>query len=376
MAVINSTPTSSKTSRMTMPRNNIKYKTYNYIPWSYTVPNKVTTNLKLASERTFFDATSIGDYALFGGGSLFLDNSDITNMMDTYNSSLLHFTTSTLTTSKNYLTAGRLGDSYAIFAGGEYINDNYDTFVANDLDAFNPSLVHITPPTLLQARKDFMSVNVGDYLVFGGGYINDSTVINSAEAYNSSLIRTSISSLNTARGYGAGVSIGTWGLICGGIAKNPNTYYTNLVDAYNTSLVKTIPTALGLAKCRLAGAEIEGYYAVIAGGVSNGNDDSSNSVDCYNTSLTRSNVTMSNAKDSLAGIGIKNKYALFAGGWSGNVYTNVVDCFNTSLIRAGLPTLSVPKIGLKSATAGDYMIIAGGEFEGDSETSLLDIYGI
>ena len=59
-------------------------------------------------------ATSVGDYALFGGG---YDGSDRTSTVDTYTSSLVKGTATNLSVARNSLAATSVGN-YALFGGG------------------------------------------------------------------------------------------------------------------------------------------------------------------------------------------------------------------------------------------------------------------
>ena len=100
-------------------------------------------------------------------------------------------------------------------------------------------------------------------------------------------------------------------------------------------LTSSTPTALSVVRRNLAGASV-GNYALFAGG-STGSVDS-NVVDTYKTSLTRSTPTvLSEARRSLAGASVGN-YALFAGGYAygGDGASNVVDAYPL-IVKAYIP---------------------------------------
>ena len=67
----------------------------------------------LSSARYNLAATSIGDYALFGGGN----DSSYSSVVDAYNSSLVRSTPTPLSSARGYLAATSIGD-YALFGGG------------------------------------------------------------------------------------------------------------------------------------------------------------------------------------------------------------------------------------------------------------------
>ena len=68
----------------------------------------------LSSGRGHLAATTIGDYALFGGGS----NS---NVVDAYDTSLTRSTPTPLRYARSHLSATTVGD-YALFGGGDNSN--------------------------------------------------------------------------------------------------------------------------------------------------------------------------------------------------------------------------------------------------------------
>ena len=69
------------------------------------------TNLSVA--RNYLAATTVGNYALFGGGY----NNSYRDTVDVYNSSLTKSTATNLSVARNYLAATTVGN-YALFGGG------------------------------------------------------------------------------------------------------------------------------------------------------------------------------------------------------------------------------------------------------------------
>ena len=78
----------------------------------------IATNLRAA--RYGLAATTVGNYALFGGGK---DSSDY-NTIDTYDNNLVRGTATALSAARAYLAATTVG-KYALFGGGYYYNYNY-----------------------------------------------------------------------------------------------------------------------------------------------------------------------------------------------------------------------------------------------------------
>ena len=93
------------------------------------------------------------------------------NIVDAYNASLVRTTPTGLSQARGYLSATSIGD-YALFGGGATsgIFDNVST-----VDAYNTSLVRSTPTGLSQARSLLSATSVGNYALFGGGTYNQNT---------------------------------------------------------------------------------------------------------------------------------------------------------------------------------------------------------
>ena len=103
-----------------------------------------------------FSATTVGDYALFGGSLYY-------RTIDAYDKSLTR-STAEWNTQRNYLSATTVGN-YALFAGG-YNGGNFYTTV----DAYDTSLTRSTPTALIRKREDLAATTIGNYALFGGGY--------------------------------------------------------------------------------------------------------------------------------------------------------------------------------------------------------------
>lgn len=68
-----------------------------------------------------------------------------------------------LSRSRRYLAATTVG-GYALFGGGLYYSDALAT-----VDAYNASLVRSTPSALSEKRRNLAATAVGDFALFGGG---------------------------------------------------------------------------------------------------------------------------------------------------------------------------------------------------------------
>ena len=81
-----------------------------------------------------------------------------------------------LSVARRYLAATTVGD-YALFGGG-YTGSAYSSRV----DAYDTSLTRTTPSALSKARYGLAATTVGNYALFGGGY-DGSTYFNAVDVY-------------------------------------------------------------------------------------------------------------------------------------------------------------------------------------------------
>ena len=115
-----------------------------------------TTATPLSVARKDLAATTVGDYALFGGGR----SSSNSSTVDAYNTSLTRTTATPLSVARYYLVAASVGN-YALFCGGSY---------QTTIDAYDASLIRTTATPLSAGRSYLAATTVGNYALFGGGY--------------------------------------------------------------------------------------------------------------------------------------------------------------------------------------------------------------
>ena len=325
------------------------------------------TATPLSVTRSSLASTTVGDYALFGGGS----NSDT---VDAYDTSLVRTTPTPLSVARDSLSATTVGD-YALFGGGSSYR--------NTVDAYSSSLVRTTPTPLSVARNGLASTTVGDYALFGGGYTKTLgsyrwyfqghayttaryyATTNVVDAYNTSLVRTIATSLSSARGYLASTTVGDYALFGGGkytkdeyqymesnstkwaSGSNPNT---GTVDAYNTSLVRTTLSSI-VARNNVKTAKVGGY-ALFLGNIL--------TAEVFDTLLVKTTIAVQVSRTWYATTEIGD-FTIIAG--SGNT----VDVYDTSLVRTTPTPLSVGRSGLTATTVGDYALFGGG-------SDVVDVY--
>ena len=258
-----------------------------------------STASNLSVTRYSLSGTNVGDYALFFGGSNSLTNTNSgQTVIDAYSSSLTKASVTSLAagTGRYSGTAVSIGD-HALYAGGTngggmaYI-DVYDSLLTRKnilylseakydlsstsngtyafigggygtpkVDVFDESLTKVSEPVedLIYAHSESgdlcPAASAGDYAIFTVDHIN-------RFAYDSSLTRIAIETNSKDSRYGAGVSLGGYAIIAGGTDASNNAY--NAVQVYDDSLTCT-DFELETARAKSAGVTV-GDYALIAGG--------------------------------------------------------------------------------------------------------------
>ena len=135
-----------------------------------TLPSLIrTTSTPLSAARWHLAATTVGNYALFGGGG---NSSGSSYTVDAYDTSLTRTNPTPLSKARSYLAATTVGN-YALFGGGG------NSF---NVDAYDTSLTRTNPTPLSKGRNYLEATTVGNYALFGGGY-NGGTYYNTVDAY-------------------------------------------------------------------------------------------------------------------------------------------------------------------------------------------------
>ena len=245
-------------------------------------------------------ATHVGNYAVV-----------ITNkFIDAYSESLIKSNPTQPNTSKNNTSATHVGN-YALFAGGSSYNSLLGMYEENGIvDVYNTSLTHTTTTNLGKARFGAAATHVGNYAIFAGGGTTPSTM-NYVDAYDSSLTKISnISTLSVGRQCLAATCVGSYALFGGGINNSSVKYDT--VESFDSSLVRSLQTTLQSSRYYLSATHVDNF-AIFAGGYDT-KDNPADCVDVYNMSLTRESQTaLSRPVVSPAATHVGN-YAIFAGG--------------------------------------------------------------
>ena len=202
----------------------------------------------LSKARGNLASTTVGNYALFGGGY----NSDSRlSTVDAYDTSLTRTTPTELSKARSNLASTTVGN-YALFGGGYNGSDYYST-----VDAYNTSLTRTIPTELSEGRNGLAATTVGNYALFGGGYNGGSSTA-TVDAYDTSLTKKDVNILNSTQNGLAATTVGNYALFGGGVSKTD-------VTAYDHHLTKTIPTGLTDNSQDLEAVAV-GNYALFGGG--------------------------------------------------------------------------------------------------------------
>lgn len=298
----------------------------------------------LATAKYSLAATTVGDYALFGGGT---SGNKHSAEVDAYDTNLTKTMATSLSQARYLLAATTIGD-YALFGGGTNGSSQYNT-----VDAYNTSLTRTTPTALSQNRSGLTATTIGDYALFGAGTSGSMSSV--VDAYDASLTRTTPTELSVARNRAAATTVGNYALFGGGMVGSG--VYSSTVDAYDTSLTRTTVTELSQERFLLAATTV-GDYALFGGGSIG--SASLTTVDAYNTSLTRTLPTeLTKTVSNLAATTVSN-YALFAGGSGAGSSYNSVDAYDRNLTKTSTVTLNATKYGLSATTINNYALFGGG----------------
>ena len=316
------------------------------------------TGTDLSQGRGELAATTVGNYALFGGGRAGANTSDVTTRVDAYDTNLTRTTPTALSKARGGLKATTIGN-YALFGGGSDGSNKALTTV----DAYNTTLTRTIPTAFSTAKKGgFDATHIGDYALFGGGYDASNKEQTTIDVYDANLTRITPIELSDARTGLAATNVGNYALFGGGVYD----YFSKkaVVDAYDTNLTRTTPTALSKARSGLNATTV-GNYALFSGG------DAGAVVDAYDTSLTRIIPdALSDARRLLATTNINN-YALFGGGILSNS-SAVVDAYDTNLTKTIPTPLSAARYELAATSVGKYAIFAGGS----AKFATVDVYTV
>lgn len=262
----------------------------------------------------------------------------------------------TYTTSRIWLASAKTG-GYAVFAGGNTnMSQDYQA-QSNVVDAYNTSLIHSFPTVMSESRRYLTGVSFFGHAIFIAGARGDGGSM-ALDAYNASLVRSS-KTLSPYRREAAGGSNSNYAVIVGGRGASLGSGRISFSNAINTSFVEVGLGANGYlpdATSDLTSSSI-GENILFGGGTTGTDGKLTDSVHNYNGSAVRSLATpLSKPRSGLGSCTVGN-YVLFGGG----DMEAVVDAYNTSLVRSTITPLSVPRRDCHAVSIkGEYAIFPDG----------------
>jgi hypothetical protein len=140
---------------------------------AYDISLVRTTPTALSVARENLAATSVGNYALFGGG---FASGGLSAVVDAYNPSLVRTTPTALSEGRHLLAASKVGN-YALFGGG-----SAQSGTSSVVDTYDTGLTRTVQPSLSAGRYFMAATKIGNYALFGGGFL-PTTVSAVSDAY-------------------------------------------------------------------------------------------------------------------------------------------------------------------------------------------------
>lgn len=307
----------------------------------------------LWTSRGMLAATTVGDYALFGGGGY---STTFRSTVDAYTSKLVKSTATDLSRARYRLEATTVGD-YALFAGGTTTTTGGSE--SSDVDSYTSALVKGTPSGLSYGVIGHAAASVGDFALFAGGYGGEYTA--KVNVYTSALAKGTLTDLSKARSALAATTVGNYVIFAGGGYSAGGTVYVAIADTYTIGeVVKGTATDLSQARASLAATTV-GDYALFAGG--NNSSTVLATVDTYTSALVKGTAAnLSSARNYIAATTVGD-FAIFAGGsnkTNGTGSTTIVDTYTSALVKGTATALPSARTQFAATSTGDYALFGGG----------------
>lgn len=347
-----------------------------YAKVTFDVPctklNKVYNVSMLSVERDHLASTTLGDYALFGGG---YSHSSV-DTVEVYNKNLTRSTITSLSHIRCELDATTVGN-YALFGGGWD-----DSYRSNVVDAYDSNLVRSTALSLNIEASLLSATTVGNYAIFAGGFSSSEHSSDITTAYNINLTRTSPVSLWEGREKLASTSVGNYALFGGGY-NSYNVRGSNCVDIYDSNLTHSLRSLVfTYGKWNLSATTVGNHAIFGCGRFAYGASPYCGNMESFDNNLTRSEVSSGRLYEEYAATTLGD-YALFAGGvyaTSGQLphrenypYVDVYDK-NTVLHYNFAPDIGLGRERLSASTIGKYALFAGGRIGADNAKNYVDAF--
>ena len=323
---------------------------------------------QLSEQWTDHSATTVGNYALFVGGT------HTTNKAFAYNKSLTRIDVDNLIVSRHILAATTVGN-IAVIGGGNTSDgrfESYDSSLTHQISTFASPI----------KRQGLAATTVGNWAVFGGGGALGTSETDRVDYCDGALTQFNAARvLRSARTQLAATTVGEHAIFAGGGG------YSKVVDIYDASVTRLDRSDYLRTARRDIGATTVGDFGLFAGGKTSSSGESKE-VDAFSASLTRIDTVedLSVSRMELMATSLE-EFAIFAGGRDAPSTANstkgvdVVDVYDSSLVRkADVHPLSNGRGKGAATTLGSFAVFVGGLDGGVGTTSVepktVDVYTV
>jgi len=301
---------------------------------------KWLTSVNLSQARAEIAATSINtsssSLALFGGGAI--DGTQFFATVDIYNATSGKWTMASLSQSRFNLAATTVGE-VALFAGGS----RYGTYY-NQVDMFNASSGTWTLPVgnLSVARGNLVATAIRDLAIFAGGIAANDETVSVVDIFNVTSGNWTTATLSYARASLAAATVGDVALFAGGgfFNKSSSGPISNMVDIFNVSSGQWSTATLSSARSQISAVSVGGIMAVFAGGSTSLTATVSvPTVDIFLLSTQQwTNATLSFATSASVAASWGSLAFIGGGTYNSSLNNQFVDIFNINAIPLASPS--------------------------------------
>lgn len=348
---------------------------------SYSMEKRSSRYLPNYEARAYMAGASVGDYALFAGGSI----------MNSYGGTSQTYTNKVTSINSAFVTATNKYLSSNMTNAASVSTEKYALFANTSVNAFNASLVRNDLASLPDSASYNSGTTVGEYALFACGN-------GTMRAYNASLIQSSgLSNINAHASTVGTASFNGYAMYAGGAETSsyPTEAYGS-VFTYNSSLVRSTTGSLYSARTNLTGGSND-YGAYFSGGILYSKSNAGvytgtcySMTDYYSPSFVHNIATsLSVARFAISSTTVGGN-VLFAGGRTASasnnygdsqIYNGNVDMYTSTGVHGAINDLSEKVSRPAAATLGKNAFFAGGQkYSGASNTMAasyyINIYGV
>ncbi len=327
---------------------------------------KVNYFLPYGYGNAYAAATTLGEYAVFGGGQTSSNTSNTINTVFAIDVNGFLLRLPDMYTPRREVAAATVKDmsasrAAALFAGGwDGTNTNLNT-----VEVYYKDFTHDEGTlSLPNAAHGLAGVTFGDYAVFAGGEGN--TFLASAVAFSANWTRTILADLNSSANLLSGATNSNYAIFAGGF----NGSYVSSATAYDSNLTKATPSSLSSGRAWIASGTA-GDYALFVGGEASGSVASV--AEAYDKNLNKLSATNYTWNVRHAAATSLGSYLLIMGGMGNSDYYNIARYYDSNLVLHDTGALYHLSSDGVAATAGEYAYFYGGH-QGNSYWGEIDVY--